>query len=241
MRDEAADALLPPQRQHEFSRRRFASDGGVVSAYVLGRNTFAVLEPSLKAALRVVHQKRWAPEGERREFLRNPRTFIAAVLGEDENGSGMFVETQQYSERVLGLGLWKPPALPWLARFKTAWLPEGLKVSIDGYELTITQPLECLARRIETAKLNGEPLIDINGQPIQIEALEAGLSVQTVDGPAVDAPSVERDQEEVERPRQDRNVLLIADNLEEPSFGASLRPRRTTLGDDLGLGRVCVI
>ena len=236
-RDEAADALLPPQLQNEFSRRRFVSDNGVASAYVLERNTFVVLEPSLKEALRVVHQKRLAPEAERREFLRNPRTFIASVLGEDGGGSGMFVETQQYSERVLGLGLWKPPALPWLARFKTTWLPEGLKVSIDGQEVTITEPLESLARRIETAKLSGEPLIDINGQPIQIEALEAVLSAQTVEGHAADAPPDEKDQEEVERGRQDRNVLLIADNLEEPSFVATLRPRRTALGDDLGLGR----
>lgn len=236
-RDETADALLPPQLQKEFSRRRFAADSSVASAYVLGRNTFVVLEPSLKAALRVVHEKRLAPEGERREFLRNPRTFIASVLGEDEGDSGMFVETRQYSERVLGLGLWKPPALPWLARFKTAWLPEGLTVSIDGQEVTIIEPLESLARRIEAAKQVGEPLIDINGQPIQIEALEAALSTHTAEDHDADALPLEEDQEHGGRERQDRNVLLIADNLEDSSFVATLQPRRTSLGDDLGLGR----
>lgn len=237
-RDEIADALLPPQLQNEFGPGRFASDSGVSPAYVLGRNMFVVLDPNLKSALEVVQQKRRSPEADRREFLRNPRTFISSILGQENDISGMFVETSQYSERVLGLGLWSPPALPWLARFKTAWMPEEIKLSVNGREVKVTEPLESLARRIETAKQSGEPMIDINGQPIQIDALEAVLSSQEVEKKGTEHIPDDDHEDETAKPGKDRNVLLITDNLEQSDYVAALNPRRAMSGDDREAGRL---
>jgi len=72
-------------------------------------------------------ETRKASAEERRSFLRNPRAAIAKALEADEDDSPsakIFIETQHYSDRVEGLGLWERPQLPWLARRPNSWLPE---------------------------------------------------------------------------------------------------------------------
>ena len=54
LRDETADALLPPELQKRFVSERFSQGSTTKDAYVLGRNVFVVLDPDLKGALDVV-------------------------------------------------------------------------------------------------------------------------------------------------------------------------------------------
>ena len=153
VRDAEDDALLPPDLQ-----RRFVTDHAVLTrptrdAYVLGRNTFVVLEPELKAALDVVRQMRSAPAEERRAFLRNPRARIAAALGKgDETAPSLFVETGSYSERVLGLGLWEPPVMPWLTLKTTQWLPELFDLVLGERRIPMTpERLDALEADVASA------------------------------------------------------------------------------------------
>ncbi len=243
LRDESADALLPPDLQNGFSKVRFANDRSVSSAYVLGRSTFVVLDPGLKEALTVVKEARSLPGAERRKFVKNPRSYLAASLENEADAAAYFVETKQYSDRVTGLGLWEPPSLPWLARFKTAWMPEGLKLSVNGQELTITEPIESLAQRIQEAKDNQERLVDVNGQPIQVDALETAIEdvVRREEEKEKDLAGTKGpDAEPTEKSRKDRNVLLIENNLENPNYVLGLSPRKPAIGEDVGFGsRVC--
>ena len=127
MLDAGADALLPPELQRQFVEKNFNVAARAHDAYVLGRNTYVVLDPGLKTALDVVRAKRKAPPEESRAFLRNPRPAIAealAVAGQDT--TSLFIETTQYSDRVEGLGVWADiKTAP--SKGSTGWLPEKLR------------------------------------------------------------------------------------------------------------------
>ena len=86
---------------------------GARDAYVLGKNAYVIVSPDLKIALDVVRKKRRALLEERRDFLRNPRAAIAEALeAHRRDVAPLFVETQSYSDRVEGLGVWKDISLP---------------------------------------------------------------------------------------------------------------------------------
>lgn len=157
-RDLVADALLPPRLQKRFAREIFTGEPRSRDAYVLDQNTYLVIDPSLKTVLDVVRRKRAAPKAERIDFLKNPRAHIAASLG-DETGDmalSLMVETWQYSERILGLGLWEPPAMPWLKSQAGQWLPERFPVQIGSETIELDKPLfETLKREVASACATG--------------------------------------------------------------------------------------
>jgi hypothetical protein len=143
---EVADALLPRNLQSAF-QERFKGEAKTRQAYVLGRQEYLVVDPELRTALDVVRRKRLAPRAEREEFIRNPRPAIAAALGrvkgdpqtgtdrfdapdEDTVAANLLVETHEYAERVIGLGVWEKPKLPWLKTPAGQWMPERFPVSI---------------------------------------------------------------------------------------------------------------
>ncbi|MCD1645307.1 DEAD/DEAH box helicase [Aurantimonas coralicida] len=155
--DENAAALLPRELQAAFLQR-FNQEGETPPAYVLGRGEFMVVDPDLRKALDVVRSKRRAPRAEREDFVRNPRAAFARALGgrtptsgpEDESeaanaeeeldiASGLLVETAQYAERVIGLGVWAKPDIPWLKAPSGQWMPERFPVQIGGTTITLDQ------------------------------------------------------------------------------------------------------
>ena len=125
-------ALLPPDLQQSFLRNRWIQSQATRQSYVLDRNLFLVVDPALRIALDVVREKNRGTREERRSFVRNPRSAIAEALP-DEDGdvvsAALFVETQQYSERVRGLEVWAPPKIPWLNRKPQQWLPEKFEIA----------------------------------------------------------------------------------------------------------------
>src|SRR5690606_3955221 len=42
----------------------------------------------------------------------------------------LFVETQQFSERVSGIDIWRKPVLPWIKPKPNSWLPEAFGLRI---------------------------------------------------------------------------------------------------------------
>lgn len=70
----------------------------------------------------------------RRQFARSPQRRIAEALsaeGADVAEIGtLFVETQQFSERVSGIDIWRKPVLPWIKPKPNSWLPEAFGLRI---------------------------------------------------------------------------------------------------------------
>ncbi|MGP9819348.1 DEAD/DEAH box helicase [Salinarimonas sp. NSM] len=228
LRDALADALLPPELQKRFAEERFAA-AGARDAYVLGRNVYCVVSPELKAALDVVRRMRGADVATRRAFVRNPRPVLAEGTGREDAG-GLFVETEHYSERVLGLGLWTRPALPWLQEKAGQWLPEGFLVALGGRRFVVSDAeLDGARTAVAAARAEGEAAVVVSGSAYPIDEVEAAIEEATrIDAPE---PAAERSEDGRETPPEPAPVaagkegLIIADNLEDVGYSVIGPPR----------------
>lgn len=226
-RSNDTDALLPPILQDTFYEQALSLPGKTEAAYVVARNTYLLLEPTLQTALDVVKQMRGASVDARREFLKNPRSRIAAALGDngDVLASSIFVETVQYSDRIEGLGLWEKPVLPWITRKSYQWLPENFPVRIGDKTLNATpekiEELHILCGQAErdlSNELNFEdelyPTSDVRLMLKHLE--EEGLDYS--DMPNADAGAVVREP-------IDHDVLIIKENFECLDYQSKLKKR----------------
>lgn len=170
------EALLTPEDQRSFVEQAIEKPGETRDAYLIGRNRYVLIEPALKRALNVVKETRKASAEQRRSFLRNPRAAIAKTLEGDENNSPsakIFIETQHYSDRVEGLGLWERPQLPWLARRPSSWLPETGWITdgpASGLPPLDSDELAQIEKDIQAAEVRGDAHVVIRGCPIPIDS-----------------------------------------------------------------------
>ncbi len=174
-RDIVSDALLKRPMQERFARELFTGEQKSRDAYVLDRNVFLVLDPSLKTALDVIRRKRLAPKAERIAFLKNPRPEIARAIG-DESGETAFsllVETWQYSERVLELGVWEAPPIPWLKTKSGQWLPERFPCRIGDTLVELDRSsFEALKANVVRACDSNEDAIVHEGHPLRVSDVQ---------------------------------------------------------------------
>lgn len=151
--DEVADGLLPPTQQASFAKRFRRSDGNR-RAFLLEDGSILFLDPALQRALAVVREAQAGGADTRRDFVRNPHRCIAEALGlnDVDTVTPLFIETQQFSERVSGIDIWRKPVLPWVKPKPNSWLPEafGLRIGDPPDETMVEIPPD----RVEEA-LNG--------------------------------------------------------------------------------------
>lgn len=228
-RSNDADALLPPTLQVAFCEQALARPGRTEAAYVLARNTYLLLEPTLRTALDVVKLMRGASAEARREFLKNPRTRIAAALGDDGDGlvSGLFVETAQYSDRIEGLGLWQKPSLPWIKKKSNQWLPENFVVRIGNKTLSATpDKIEELHVLCDQAEHDLSEEISFEQELYPTTDVRRMLTSLDEDGVPY---SGEPQGESAPRQDSDNDVLIIRQNLEELDFQSRLQKRNSLI------------
>ncbi|MET1046372.1 MAG: DEAD/DEAH box helicase, partial [Hyphomicrobium sp.] len=229
LRDGEADALLPPDLQKRFAEERFSGPARSRDAYVLGRNTYVVLDPDVKVGLDVVKRMRQAPIEERRAFMRNPRPAIAEALGRDDAdvaAVGLFVETNQYSDRVLGLGVWDPPKLPWTKKTKELWTPETFPLVLGDRTFEFTPDrIKAVTEQMETAKRDGRNSIEVEREEYLIPQIEAAFAMFEAKPRAHSADKELSLEQGEDTPVGDKNVLLIKQNIEGVEHELS-HPRR---------------
>lgn len=240
-----ADSLLPPALNETFLRRRFDRDERCRSAYPLERNTYVVLDEPLRKALDVVKAKQGASSDERRAFLKNPRSAFASALQLEDDAPilrRLFVETEQFAERVTGIGVWQPKVLPWLPTTTNDWLPEKIGFTIDGRNVEVApERLPELKKACEQALAGDKPNFKLPGigeLPANEETLsaidrlaETAAQMERERGesrPAEEAPSEASDDEKPSA----RIALEEEDNLEELSYMLNLSPRASDLASE---------
>ncbi|MFC3175002.1 DEAD/DEAH box helicase [Novosphingobium bradum] len=156
--DEEADSLLPPALAEGFVRRFRAGDG-TRRAYLLGDGSLLFIDPQLSRVLGTVRRAQAGTPEQRRAFAAAPERHIAEALreaGEDPaDCSQLFVETQQFSERVAGIDVWRKPVLPWIKPKPNSWLPEafGIRIGEPPEARTLEIPPERLAEATDSARL----------------------------------------------------------------------------------------
>lgn len=250
--DVETSTLLAHADQNAFERI-FETAAGVRRAYNLRRSTYLLVDPGLQRALEVVRTMRSAPEDRKRAFVKNPRTQIALYLGLDPGDptvSALFVETKQYSDRVIGLGVWEKPELSWLSKASTEWLPEKFPVVVDGRPSEITlKDARQLATDVPRAEVEGRERVACGDVelpvPVARDVLRQVAEViherqpvdENVQPPEEDEPAVSMPSAGTAGPREPV-VVKIETNFEDVTFEVTRKPRPTAIGDGLPTDRM---
>ncbi len=234
-----AEGVLSPVLDAAF-QQRFTSHDTARSTYVLEQGTYVYIDPALRPALSLVRRAQLGSPEERLALLRNPQAVLKAALLDATHSPSddvaaaeaeaaidhLFIETRQFSDRVTGLGLWRPPALPKMARPPNEWRPETFAFLIQGKTVLIEKDsLSNAIDALEAAILRSAPSVAIGGQEISpdrtfLATLKQHLEVHP-DSPAT--------KEERDQPRGGPFALLTRENFLALDFIARFEPRLPSL------------
>lgn len=229
-----------------FQRR--VRDRGALSAYRIGPGNYVVVDRAAFPALEVMTSMQHAPIEERAEFIRNPRPKISQaveealrrrgqLVGLDQIGvedavervaGPLFVETREFSDRVIGMRAYEKQVTGPTSSSSTTWLPEDFGHRFA--ELLVgksQQELQSLRDRVSDAIDSSEPLIvvdslEIPARPETLKTIDLRMSAGEVALDDIDKP------EEPVRPI----VLETVMNDAELRWTASLKPRDATTPTD---------
>ena len=222
--DQDADMLLPPVQQASFAKR-FRQGDGSRRAYLLDDGSLLFLDPGLKAALGVVRRAQAGSSDERRKFAGNPRRAITEKLA-DENASpesiaDLFVETQQFSERVSGIDVWRKPVLPWIKPKPNSWLPEkfGLRIGVppdDQMVEVAPDKVQPMLEALEDAVREDRASFTFDGT--EIPATPQAKQALTDLAEVVSAWEGGKDNDQPPPTFTQRYFLQVRDNLEDVAY-----------------------
>lgn len=234
-----ADAVLSHASQKLFAEDRFLREPDARSVYVLRNGEYIFVDPALRPALGVVRAVHDGPEEERRRFVLNPRKVLRERLGDEVAEKigleRVFIETEQFSERVSGVDVWRPPVLPWLAPpGGSGWLPErfGLRIGDDYYTVT-PDHVPALIERVEEASERDEPDVDVTDllSPASDEASDENVrlpitdqSIASLDALRPFAIAADSDEVGGDAPQTASEIyggklfLVVRDNFEEVEY-----------------------
>lgn len=235
--DEAADSLLPPVQQAAFAKR-FRQGDGTRRAYLLDGGSILFLDPALHRALKVVRRAQAGSAEDRKAFACDPRRLVAQALAasglDPAQASALFVETQQFSDRVSGIDVWRQPVLPWIKPKPNSWLPEefGLRVGSPPNHQDLTlRPEEVgpALTAIERAIHEGRSTVNVAG--MEIPATEQAR--QAVADLASLAEEARKTGGEGPPPKvaAERYFLQVRENLDELEYAPLASPPAAPAAD----------
>jgi hypothetical protein len=212
--------LLTEHQQKLFATKRFRETDVVKPSYVIEQGVYVYLELALREAMTVVRRMQCADPETRKRFAQAPQRHLKEALStilSDDDVEQLFIETEQYSARVIDVGLWMPPVLPWIKKDPSDWLPEKFGLEIGGhYVMLKSEHLASVRQDIRDAMAAGEPFVEIQdeGRCIKIPAsAEAEQAVSTLLGVVKPTKSPEPPKPDLEegKPKQ---VLIVEENFE---------------------------
>lgn len=232
--------LLPPRFQKQFAEKRFAAHGEARTRYALGDGWYAVLDESLQTALTELRCVQGAPAEERRQFARNPQAWLKEKLGDaldDAALDALFVVTDEYSQRVIGEGIWEKPKVPWVKLMGNDWLPgelpEVIPMKLAGHDVELTpQEAGTLLADLKTAKDEGLTSVQFRGEALPVTD-ETIATVEQACTAAIETAAAEKKQRVEAQPEKVPNAeqsgLLTASLLHELTFEVGKCPRSTRI------------
>ncbi|MCA3752035.1 MAG: DEAD/DEAH box helicase [Phenylobacterium sp.] len=241
--DEDLDSLLPEGAQRVFAKTRFYAGDGRKAAYVLRKGEYVYIDPAVRPILGEIRRLQGSPEIQRRAFVLNPvatlRERLGAEVADRVGLERLFVQTEQFSERVAGVDVWRKPVLPWIAPLgNNQWIPEkfGLRVGDDYFSVSVADTPE-LVKRVEAAHASNADTVDVGGllEPVDGEtSAPSSLTVndQTLSaiqslkpfGPTPDGEntgSVGEPQVPWDAATQGKLFLVVRDNFDEVEYSTS--------------------
>jgi len=232
-----ASQLLPPAQQSFFVESRFLQGEKCRGHYALSDNWYVVLDEPVRRALDVVRKVKRADSQTRREFVRNPRAFLRETLGALEDHDfidSIFVETAEYSSRVIDIGIWEKSVLPWVQRESDKWLPEKFGIRIENATIFLDQgEISELKTSIETAMSSAAPAVNWKGHVVPatsqtVAALNSLIDLirpEIANDPSA-PPDVTPEEGGSEATESSGPIVLIVDNnFEQVGITRTLTPR----------------
>ena len=251
------ESLLTPELQRKLAQQ-FRSARVAKSTYVLAQGEYLYVDPDLRLTLDVIKDYQGRPAEERARFARAPQSFLkdklsSGGLSEEECDQAVnkaFVETDAFSERVIEVGLWKPPVLPFVRRSPNNWFPEAFGLKIGTKTVTIPEnQLEPLANALAGAISAGLADVIVPGTselvPASRDALDAVnamlelfLKVPRVEIDETPAPDEPLSNSGEGKLPKEKSILVVQDNFEEESFTAQFSPRGSFTSFEMPMGVV---
>ncbi len=240
------DYQLVDKEYQRLFKEQFSRSETPKPTYVLGKNEYLFIDPALRPAIEVIRQAQDLPAEQKVNFAKSPQSFIKQALLDkgledevaDEMVASAFVETDQFSARVVEVGLWKPPVLPFIQRSSNSWLPEGFGLKVGSKNIVIAEGnVRPLAEDVASAIRKGEPSVSLPDSTEEIQADEEVLdALNQLLRYALKQPmvSVDDDQDKIEFPPSDnipqavktgKSILKVQENLENAAFVATFTPR----------------
>lgn len=227
-------------------------DRGALPAYRLGTGSYLVIDKSAAPALEVMAQKRQAPVEERRAFIRNPRADIASAMeaslrergeldglspdAEEEAietaAAPLFVETEEYSERVKGIKVFEKANLDIGPGSGTTWLPEVFSQAVlEAIANASIAEVRQLSQQVAEAVTKGETSVEFGQVEVPVgpeakAALEAEVQRRELDD---EGAQFEGESE----PRRGPIVLDAETNFDDLTYRAAINPRQSAIPDDV--------
>lgn len=236
------DGLLSAELLEIFqshARTGFRAFDSAKRSYLLGRQSYLIVDDDLEIALQLVRDKQQAGPAERRAFAANPRAAIAErlaartgetsieadgdIVDEDIEArvADLFVETPEYADRAIGIGLWQPPELDFLPGPANEWLPESFALELGGVWVHLTpETVVSLRDEVDAAIAEGASHVSYEGNqiPANPEVREKLASVVGAESPEP-APKGETSKPRGSDPESStRTVIIVHENFVEENW-----------------------
>ena len=226
--DSSQRLLAMPRTSQQGFANQFCRQKSIKASYAVSNGRYCVFTPELKKALGVVRSIIDKPESVRRAFLANPRVFLREQLENEISETileNLFRETEEYSDRVLEIGVWVPPVLPILKKAGEPWLPpEILGIRVGNRDINIAPArLPELIQNVKTAIESGLPSVKFDNEiiPANDKSLEILLALNSeaqINNGHQAKDTQESDHQKNEKmvePKKDPIGLLIDRHLEQ--------------------------
>lgn len=224
--------ILEPEQNESFVGQFFGTNG-TAATYVLSTGEYVYIDPSVRLTFAAFREISTADQETRRAFLRSPNAVLASRLPPEVDDpeiliDAAFVETAQFSDRVLGINEWKVPDLPWLAEESNEWGTNIVVFDQPGNAAPVVLPKESIPAAItavEDGLKQGTSSVNVNGTEIPVStqlliAMQAFLPVPPDPRPPDPAPEPD--------PPPDgpngRYVVETIDGFEAVNYVRSLKP-----------------
>ncbi|WP_297778217.1 DEAD/DEAH box helicase [uncultured Roseovarius sp.] len=247
-----AEAELQEGRLRAFQDKAFGR--GARPAYKLGAQSYLVVDPAAAPVLKVMTDMQRADPVTRAAFVRNPRQRITEAVTEHLRSKGKldglspaqeqelieqaaepaFVETREYSERVIGLTVYEKPALE-ITGSGTTWLPEAFTgAAAEKIEAMAPDQVERLIQQVDAAIADGQPSVNVDGAEIPATQTSRAALEQRLEAIRnIEAPEKKPIIEEEIDSRIGPIILDTADNLEDLTWAAKISPRTRLVPETL--------
>lgn len=236
--DQVENSLLTPLETQTF-QQRFREQDGQRRSYLMRDGTLLFLDPLLSRALRVVRDRQKADPQTRRDFLRAPqrhlREALIADLGDDDEAlDRLFIETQQFSDRVSGIEVWQKPVLPWIKPKPNSWMPESFGLRIgdppdDTFVELSAGEAEELAAKVEKAIGVAEEQVDWKGTEVPASPATLAAARGLAELERTVASAAEREDRESQHEPPQIFFLQVGQNFETLDYARL--PQAAPAGD----------